>query len=112
MERPFFSLAKTPRTQPIDYDVSGVRVRVTPNSDHGIATIWDADILIWAATQITEAMDRGGKTSPRIQFHPYSLLKAIRRSPSGENYIPLSPGSETVRFRHLRKALLALIVGV
>jgi plasmid replication initiation protein len=86
MERPFFSLAKTPRMQPIDYDVSGVRVRVTPNSDHGIATIWDADILIWAATQITEAMDRGGETSPRVQFHPYSLLKAIRRSPSGENY--------------------------
>jgi plasmid replication initiation protein len=86
MERPFFSLAKTPRKQPIDYDVGGVRVRVTPNSDYGIATIWDADVLIWAATQITEAMDRGGETSPRIQFHPYSLLKAIRRSPSGENY--------------------------
>jgi plasmid replication initiation protein len=86
MERPFFSLAKSPRKVPIEYDVNGVVVRVSPNSDHGIATIWDADILIWAATQITEALDRGGATSPKIQFHPYALLKSIRRAPSGENY--------------------------
>ncbi len=86
MERPFFSLAKTPRKRPIEYKAGGIYVKVTPGADTGVATIWDADVLIWAATQITEAMDRGGETSPKIQFHPYSLLKAIRRSPSGENY--------------------------
>ena len=53
MERPFFSLAKTPRLKPIEYAVADVSVRVTPGGT-GLATIWDADILIWAATQITE----------------------------------------------------------
>ena len=57
MERPFFSLAKTPRLKPIEYAVAGVSVRVTPGST-GLATIWDADILIWLATQITEALER------------------------------------------------------
>src|SRR5512133_3281502 len=59
MERPFFSLAKKPRHRPIEYEVGNVFVRVSPNKEHGIVTIWDADVLIWAATQITEALDRG-----------------------------------------------------
>jgi plasmid replication initiation protein len=86
MERPFFSLAKKPRRTPIEYQVGDVFVRVSPNKDHGIATIWDADILIWAATQITEARDRGEKTSPKIRFHPHNLLKGIRRNTGGDQY--------------------------
>jgi plasmid replication initiation protein len=86
MERPFFSLAKKPRRTPISYQVNGTTVDVYPVKEFGIATIWDADILIWAATQITEGLDRGAVPGPRIKFHPYSLLKAIRRAPSGENY--------------------------
>jgi plasmid replication initiation protein len=52
MERPFFSLAKKPRQTPIAYDVNGTRVTVYPVKEFGIATIWDADVLIWIATQI------------------------------------------------------------
>ena len=85
MERPFFSLAKTPRLKPIEYAVAGVSVRVTPGST-GLATIWDADILIWLATQITEALDRGGEVSPVIRFHPYTLLRGIRRHTGGDQY--------------------------
>lgn len=86
MERPFFSLAKKPRKTPIEYEVGNIYVRVSPNKDHGIATIWDADILIWAATQITEALDRGLKPSPVVHFQPYNLLTAIRRGTSGREY--------------------------
>jgi len=54
MERPFFSLSKGKRIEPIDYHVrngtTDVRVRVTANADTGMATIWNADILIWAAS--------------------------------------------------------------
>ena len=64
MERPFFSLAKTPVNKPIEYAVGGVTVQVTPGPAGLAATIWDADILIWTATQITEALDRGGEVSP------------------------------------------------
>ncbi len=50
MERPFFSLAKRKRLQPIDYTSpdGSTFVKVRPHSDYGMATIWDADILIWA----------------------------------------------------------------
>src|SRR3954466_6489389 len=86
MERPFFSLAKRPRFAPIEYHVGDVWVEVSANPKFGIATIWDADILIWAATQITEALDRGGEVSPVICFHPHALLKGIRRHTGGDQY--------------------------
>jgi plasmid replication initiation protein len=86
MERPFFSLAKRPRKKPIVYSMGGVTVTVTPGQDIGMATIWDADILIWAATQVTEALDRGREASPMIRFHPHALLKGIRRQTGGAQY--------------------------
>ncbi len=86
MERPFFSLAKKPRFDPIEYHVGDVWVDVSANPKFGLATIGDADILIWAATQVTEAMDRGSKPSRTIHFHPHNLLKSIRRPTDGEHY--------------------------
>jgi len=59
MAYPFFSLAKSKRTVPIDFRTGSVTVRVEGTAEHGLATIWDADILIWAASQIVEARDAG-----------------------------------------------------
>lgn len=52
MERPFFSLSKSKRMKPIEYvnENDGIFVTVQPHQDYGMATIWDADILIWAAS--------------------------------------------------------------
>jgi plasmid replication initiation protein len=86
MERPFFSLAKKPRFAPIEYNVGDVWVEVSANPKFGLATIWDADILIWASTQITEALDRGITPSRTIRFHPHNLLKSVRRQTGGEHY--------------------------
>ncbi len=79
MERPFFSLAKAKRTTPILYKAGDVRVEVFAVPEHGMATIWDADILIWAASQIVEAANLGCQTSRFLRFTPYQLLTAIGR---------------------------------
>lgn len=86
MERPFFSLSKSKRTAPIEYQVGGVYVKVTANVEYGLATIWDADVLIWAASQLTEARERGLKTSRFFQLTAYDVLKFIRRGTSGRDY--------------------------
>ena len=39
MERPFFSLAKTPRTKPILYKAADIEVQVFGMPEHGMATI-------------------------------------------------------------------------
>jgi plasmid replication initiation protein len=86
MERPFFSLSKNKRTTPIEYRVGENYIRVTAYEEHGLATIWDADILIWAASQLTEARERGLKTSRFFRLSAYDLLKFIHRGISGRDY--------------------------
>ena len=107
MERPFFSLAKKPRLTPIEYQVGNARVEVSANPQFGMATIWDADILIWASTQITEALDRGLKPSRTIQFHPYNLLRSIRRSTGGADYQRLRAALERLTHTAVRTNIRA-----
>lgn len=95
MERPFFSLAKRKRLKPIEY-VSpdrGTFVNIYPNQEFGMATIWDADILIWAASYLNDMKRKGQNDIPRtLQFHPYDLLKAIGRKTGGRQYHLLREG--------------------
>jgi plasmid replication initiation protein len=79
MAFPFFSLAKSRRTAPIDFRSGNVTIRVEGTQEHGIATIWDADVLIWAASQIVEARDAGLRPSRWIRATPYEILRFIGR---------------------------------
>ena len=86
MSWPFFSLAKSRRVTPIDFRMGDVSIRVEATAEHGMATIWDADVLIWAASQIVDARDHGLRTSPLMAATPYEILAFIGRSDSGLNY--------------------------
>lgn len=86
MAYPFFALGKSRRIQPIDFRAGGVQVRVEGTLEHGLATIWDADVLIWAASQIVEARDLGLRTSRLMQATPYEILTFIGRGTSLRDY--------------------------
>ena len=73
MAYPFFSLAKSHRTAPIDFRSGDIAIRVEAVPEHGMATIWDADILIWAASQIVEARDQGIRSSRLMAATPYEI---------------------------------------
>jgi plasmid replication initiation protein len=89
MERPFFSLGKKKRLAPIEYvsKDGSVWVKVTANLEYGMATIWDADVLIWAASVIADKRDRRVNDNPReLHFYPHELLRAIGRTIGGHQY--------------------------
>jgi plasmid replication initiation protein len=86
MSWPFFSLAKSRRITPIDFHMGAVSIRVEATPEHGMATIWDADILIWAATQIVDARDRGLRTSRLMTATPHEILTFIGRGTSVRDY--------------------------
>ncbi|ASC05939.1 replication initiator protein A [Acetobacter pasteurianus] len=86
MERPFFSLSKAKRVAPILYEAGGQRVEIHGLAEHGMATIWDADVLIWAASQIVEAENAGLRTSRSVRFTPYQLLMAVGRATGARDY--------------------------
>jgi plasmid replication initiation protein len=100
MERPFFSLSKSKRKKPIEYrnDNDGIFVTVQPHQDFGMATIWDADILIWAASVLCDMKNRGTNDIPReLKFQPHDLLKAIGRGTGGKDYLQLKDSLERLK---------------
>ena len=86
MTYPFFSLAKTHRTTPIDFRMNEIAIRVEAVAEHGMATIWDADVLIWAASQIVEARDAGLRTSRLMAARPREILTFTGRGTSARDY--------------------------
>jgi plasmid replication initiation protein len=100
MEQPFFSLSKSKRMKPIEYlnENDGIFVTVQPHQDYGMATIWDADILIWAASVLCDMKNRGVNDIPRVlTFQPYDLLKAIGRATGGSDYGQLRDALERLK---------------
>jgi plasmid replication initiation protein len=89
MAYPFFSLAKSKRVVPIDFRAGKIISRVEAVAEHGMATIWDADVLIWAASQIVEARDAGLKTSRLMAATPYEILTFVGRGTSARDYVRL-----------------------
>ncbi len=86
MAYPFFSLAKSRRTAPIDFHAGAIAIRVEAVAEHGMATIWDADVLIWAASQIVEARDRGLRPSRLLATTPYDILTFTGRGTGARDY--------------------------
>ncbi len=86
MAYPFFSLAKTKRVAPIHFQTASLTIQVEATAEFGMATIWDADILIWAASQLVEARDRGLPTSRLLVVTPYEILTFSRRGTSARDY--------------------------
>jgi plasmid replication initiation protein len=100
MERPFFSLSKKKRMREIAYnnEKDGIFVTVQPHQDYGMATIWDADVLIWAASILCDMKNRGTNDIPReLKFQPQDLLRAIGRSTGGKDYLQLREGLERLK---------------
>lgn len=89
MAYPFFNLAKSRRVAPIVFEAGDVSIRVEAVPDHGMATIWDADVLIWAASHLVEAQDAGLPTSRLMAATPFEMLTFMRRGTSGAAYLRL-----------------------
>lgn len=89
MAYPFFSLAKSRRTVPIHFEAGGVLLTVEGVPEHGIATIWDADLLIWAASQIVEAKKQGIVPSRLMVATPYEILRFAQRGTGRADYLAL-----------------------
>jgi plasmid replication initiation protein len=89
MEYPFLALQKR-RTRPIVFRKNGIFLSVAADSRFSIATIWDWDLVIFAASHLNESIEDGRKPSPRIRFVPYDCLRQIGRGTGGLDYRKLA----------------------
>jgi len=97
MAYPFFSLSKQKRTTPIQYDDGRVKVTVTGQEQHGIANIYDADILIYVASQLMSAKNKGQETSRRIKMSRYDILEFLKKGTGGIQYKRLKESLERLQ---------------
>lgn len=104
MEYPFLSLQKR-RVRPIMYHDGKVRVRVGGDIAYGILTIWDWDIIIGLCAQVNDAVERSTPVASRIQFVPYNLLQAIRRSTGGKDYKELARAIRRLAFTNVETTI-------
>jgi plasmid replication initiation protein len=65
--------------------MNDIAIRVEAVAEHGMATIWDADVLIWAASQIVEARDAGLRTSRLMAARPREILTFTGRGTSARD---------------------------
>jgi len=110
MERPFFSLQKRKRLKPIEYTSpdGDTWVKVEAMPAYGMATIWDADILIWAATALNRMKAQGVNDLPRtLKTTTYDLLRAIKRDTGGKAYMELQAALQRLETTSIRTSLRA-----
>jgi plasmid replication initiation protein len=110
MERPFFSLQKRKRLKPIEYTspdgAAWVKVEAMPA--YGMATIWDADILIWAASVLNRMKEQGSNELPRtLKTTTYDLLRAIKRATGGKDYQELQAALQRLETTSIRTSIRA-----
>ena len=91
MAWPCFALGKRPRHLPIQHEYRGDFLRVVPVSAvPGLATIWDADLLIWAVSQLVEAHDRRLSVSPALMVSGFQVLRFLGRGTGQTQYRQLT----------------------
>lgn len=97
MEHPFFSLSKRRNCQPRTYTSPDgkAQITVTP-SKYGMPTIWDKDLLIYAATLIREEIVQGrmGRLNQAIKIDVWNYLESTAR---GDGMVQYREVAESVK---------------
>lgn len=96
MEFPFLSLQKK-RIEPITFKSPTVSIEVHSPAKFGIATIWDWDLIIFAASHLNDAVENSGTAAPKIRFAPHDALRQMRRGTSGRHYRELAQAIRRLR---------------
>lgn len=93
MEHPVFSLSTKPDTRDLHYEHNGNTLTIKPTSD-GLPTIYDKDILIYCASYLRTAINRGEIPSRTIRFAAYDFFFSTNRKADGDTYQRFRAGLE------------------
>lgn len=85
MEHPIFAVSSDKDVRPREYQHGSTTLVVEPGP-HGLATILDKDILIFAISKLMEAKNAGEPISRQISFTAYDYLVFTNRQTSGMGY--------------------------
>lgn len=106
MAWPCFALAKQPRHRPIIRQDREDFLKVSPRSGGpGLATIWDADVLIWAISQLAERRDRRPHVSPVLTVSAFQVLRFLGKPTGRSQYDQLAAALERLAATEVETSL-------
>lgn len=85
MEHPVFSLSTKTDTRTLRYEHNGNTITIIP-STLGLATIFDKDILLYCASHLRAAINRGEIPSRTVRFTAYDFFVSTNRKTDGDTY--------------------------
>ena len=109
MEHPFFSLKKQPDTTILQYEHGGAKTTVIP-SVLGRATIWDKDLLLFIASQLTEGINSGRLdiNTRVVRFNAYGyFLETTGKKPGGTEYTLLEKSLQRLQGTQITTNIVA-----
>lgn len=86
MSYPCFSLSKRKRTEPIHFQSGDNWIKVWPDSVHGMAQIWDLDVLIYCASYLKYLQKQGVNIKFPLKIRGNDLLSFTGRGTSEKDY--------------------------
>jgi plasmid replication initiation protein len=96
MEHPMFSLSKTPDRQIRHYEHNGISVTIAPGA-HGLANIWDKDILLYCISVLMEGLNQGREVNRTVRLIAHNFLVSTNRTTGGRSYDELRAALERLR---------------
>jgi plasmid replication initiation protein len=92
----WFGLNREKQTELPVYDDGEVRIEVT-GTKHGVANIWDAELLIYLASIIQERINLGMVPEPLVSFAAHDFFRITETKPGGSSYDRLDEGLARLR---------------
>ncbi|MEL6659535.1 MAG: replication initiator protein A [Bacteroidota bacterium] len=85
MEHPIFSLSKNRDVRTLEYTNGTSTLRIAP-SVLGLPTIFDKDVLLYCASLLMDAINRGNTPKRTLRISSHDLLVATNRPTNGKGY--------------------------
>ena len=103
LEHPFFGLSTRPRKEPIRYeDGRGNWLELAPVPQYGLPTIFDQDLVIYAASAILAEKQAGRPVPRRLHFRTSDLIEFSNRTHGGRQYMQVAAALERLTSTLLR----------
>lgn len=86
LEYPLFSVSTVVK-ETLEFDVSNMKVVLSPNTKHGMATMYDKQIWLYIFSKCVTAYENDGTLTPYITFSAYDCFKFISNTTRlGDNH--------------------------
>jgi plasmid replication initiation protein len=81
----WFALTREKQTELPVYNDGKVRIEIT-GTKHGVANIWDAELLIYMASIIQDRLNRGLSAEQVVSFTAHDFFRITGTKPGGSSY--------------------------